>query len=248
MARLSQLIGAGLLALFGASAHAAYTSGRPPPGWQTMQSSPTGYGYAKAATEMWIDGKLVNSTLITTPAASKNLPVLQRIDPVAARRTAVSLLFTHPAMRSAAAVFSWLQIAKVVWDESSQQWKREVGSDGQGGVSTSDGFEYSHDNVAWFSSGSQACEAWAAVPGRLAGDVKLSGTRFYLDRYNTPYCAVTFVRLDDYNGMKAGETSTSHFSIYRRQGACPAGESVIPPNSTVPRSRTMRPWPAAVSG
>jgi hypothetical protein len=221
MARLSQLIGAGLLALFGASAHAGYAQLATP---ERFGGAYPNFTFAPSANDAKF-GNIAfqpNGLKVPVPGTPTTMPAAYRFA-ANAPRVAAGVIFMHPALRTAAGIAAWLGVAKIVWDEVEKKWKREADSDGQGGVSTSDGFEYSYDNAAWFSSGSQACQAYAAVPGRFADDVRFSGASFYFDQYKTPFCAITTVRIQDYNGMKAGETYTNHFAIYRRQGACPTG-------------------------
>lgn len=166
MARISRIVFAGLLALAGASAHAGYAQLAPPPGFAPMPTaSPARWGYAKAANEAWVNQTVrVNASLNVGGQAIK-VPVTMRLA-ANAPRIAAAAIYAHPGLRAAIGIASLLSAAKVMWDESKQEWvKSTEGEDILPGF-----YEYRFDaSQAWTRSGQSACDAlkgrWTPPPG-----------------------------------------------------------------------------------
>lgn len=219
MARLSQLIGAGLLALFGASAHAGYAQLATP---ERFGGAYPNFTFAPSANDAKF-GNIAfqpNGLKVPVPGTPTTMPAAYRFA-ANAPRVAAGVIFMHPALRTAAGIAAWLATAKIVWDEVEKRWKKEGDLNGDGGVSVSDGKEYHADYNggsnynAWFSSPSEACSNAVSQMGVInAPNV------FTMTGANSSYCSYSVV---PYANGKPQPSVQSGVYIASRDSSCPAG-------------------------
>jgi len=152
-----------------------------------------------------------------------------------AGRAAAMAIYLHPALRTAAAVATWLGVAKFTYDVADGLWKR-VDPNAQ----ASDGQEYSADLKTWHGSRESACQHRVASFEPYAGYVSFSGGM------EDGLCTVYGYRADN---SRSKVLSTG---VQSRPSNCPVGWYVTsagcvqtPPMQPVPQSDFVQGLPDA---
>ena len=197
MARLSQLIGAGLLALFGASAHAGYAQLATP---ERFGGAYPNFTFAPSANDAKF-GNIAfqpNGLKVPVPGTPTTMPAAYRFA-ANAPRVAAGVIFMNPALRTAIGIAAWLATAKIVWDEVDKIWKKHGDLDSQ----PSDGYVYVVPPFPGeFSTPDHACSNAASLSGRLHSS------------FNSTHC----LAFDP-----ATKTTYGWASYYKSASSCPSG-------------------------
>lgn len=153
MARLSQLIGAALLALSGASAH-AFVFPAPPPGFA---GTPGNWTYAPPSGTQVLDKIMRAPPSLTVPTGSAGnvkLPFAAKLGPTASR-VAAGVVFANPQLRLLVGIATWLGVAGLVWDAANNVWRHQPETE-----YSADGKEYSSPVIStWHKTYNGACSA-----------------------------------------------------------------------------------------
>lgn len=180
MRKFLKVSGAALLVLsclgLGSSAHAAYAQLTPPVGWNYGGSAAATYSATKSAAQVTSEALARINANAALSTGGRTVPIPVKL-PLAegAAKAAASAIFANPALRTAAAVASWLGVAGLVYDVASGLWQRvdpnAKVSDGRVYYTNFFPGEYfptpddackriyrgSADVTGWYDSGSQAC-------------------------------------------------------------------------------------------
>lgn len=223
-----------------ALSHAGYAQVSPPPGYSPGNGLASGaggtYTYPSAANAAGYSGGTVRTNAaLNVGGRAVSIPVSMRVAANAGRAAAMAI-YLHPALRTAAAVATWLGVAKFTYDVADGLWKR-VDPNAQ----TSDGKEYQAGTGPWSPTRESACQAYVA-------GIKPWGMFYSFSYMNVTLTTCNYMMYDK-DGAPA---STASAGISSRPSSCPAGWYVTsagcvqtPPMQTVPQSDFVQGLPDA---
>lgn len=233
MARFSQLAAACLLAFAGFSAHAGYAQLAPPPGFAPMPAAApiARYGYAAANEAAWVNQTVRTTASLNVGGQAVKIPVAMRLA-ANAPRFASAALFAHPGLRAAIGIASLLAAAKVMWDESKQQWVKVT--EGQE--------EFPTDTVYWTTAHSLTGNPSRFFPTRDAacqsgGPLNWPSASLTYFGSSTGRCEF-LLKVTKSDGTFS--QAVSYIDIRSKQMSCPIG-SIPTPAGCIVKTANTRP-------
>lgn len=222
MARLSQLIGAGLLALFGACAHAGYAQLAPP---ERFGGAYPNFTFAPSANDSRY-GKVAfqpNGLKVPVPGSPVTMPAAYKFA-ANAPRFAAAVVLANPALRTAIGIATWLGLAGLVWDEVNKVWKKNSIDPGSG-TTVSDGYLYFVSGYESFTTSSTpdgACKKWVDLYNPAAEGPDYYSTFSGINSNNQCVRTLVYTKNSYYN-----QNSTANL-VKKDNSSCPAGWYVTP--------------------
>jgi len=147
-----------ILALFPCLSWAGYAQLNPPVGWSAGVAAEAGAGgafnasraIAANAATLSAEGRIITNASINVAGRAVTMPAAMSFA-ANAPRLAASFIAFNPYIRTGIAIATWLGVAKIVWDETSQQWQKIVDTYG-------DASEYAYQVGAQnFQTAEEAC-------------------------------------------------------------------------------------------